>query len=933
MLYTILLFLGGAIAYGCYKVISAISPWNRFGQLTASIWVPLFTLLPRKYWEDVAPLLKRDWHYNINHKLFAQLGSAFLIAAPDRITIFIENAEAIHQITSKREAFPKPLEAYAILGQYGDNVVTLEGAAWRMHRKVVSASFNEKNAALVFKESIRQTKGLIDLWLGPDRLGDKTFNTLEKDTASLMLNIIANIGFGLKILWPGQQFPPDADPRLAKYATHDAPEGHSMSFVNALARTLDYLILLLIAPRWLLKIVPSKHAKQALEAENNFTGYLHEFLQEKIEDVRKGDINEEGMDIMGSLVRTSYGDKTANGSAAGAGPGKKGAQVPALADSEIIGNAFINIVAGHESTANVLHFALAELATNPASQRRLQKDVDDLLGGKDPENWDYEAHMNALQASMVGACINETLRLVPPVVSIPKMVTPNQDQPIVMDGVSYLLPRGATIGMETVASQRNPRYWPTKASKVSDAETDIDDFVPERWFQTESKSESAAAAIVGADTEDFGGFVGSDTSAQLYHPPRGSFIPFSDGARACLGRRIALVELVSALAVMLQKYSVELAVDEWASDADVSIMSREDKERLYKRAQDKSRETIDGATTGITLKLHGNKFIPMRLVRRGGESYESLRKPELELALDEYLAENSSTFSSDSKLASYYASRARTIGSPIKKDVDAIIEKPKVSKRRATKVPDDLVSPPPESEEEPSSTSTAVTQTPARALSLASRIPLPATPADVADAVDRSTVAVRTRVTSLYKESGIPEATRATRESLSTVHSVLFAISAFELYFLRPEILSDKYAFTIPAVSFLGTNDYPVFVPDLFLLFTSSFWSPALLWAFTSTVLPSIAGYFINLNVGSQQGRAPRRGSPVPDSAVDPLTFSIVKALISYVVYGQGVTFGGWIDETSISRINTAIYGGHKGILAGTAISGILSIYDAVLKK
>ncbi|KAI2602086.1 hypothetical protein GGR54DRAFT_554545 [Hypoxylon sp. NC1633] len=317
----------------------------------------------------------------------------------------------------------------------------------------------------------------------------------------------------------------------------------------------------------------------------------------------------------------------------------------------------------------------------------------------------------------------------------------------------------------------------------------------------------------------------------------------------------------------------------------------------------------------------------------GLKNYESLKKPELELALDEYLAENSSTFSSDSKLANYYSSRARTVGSPVKKDADGPIEKLKVAKRRATKVAEEVIATP-ESEEEPISTTTAIARTPGRALSLASRIPLPATPADVAEAVDRSTVAVRTRVASLYKESGITEATHATRENLSTVTSVLFAISAFELYFLRPEILADRYAFTIPAIAFLGTKDFPVFIPDMFLLLTSSFWSPALLWAFTSVILPSVAGYFINLTLGSSNhGRVTRRTPPPQDSVVDPLTFSIAKALISYVVYGQGITFGGWIDETSIARINTAIFGGYKGVLTGTAITGIFSIYDAVLKK
>ncbi|KAL7623209.1 hypothetical protein AAE478_006890 [Parahypoxylon ruwenzoriense] len=602
--------------------IIPISPWNRIGQIFNKVWVPLYKLLPRKFWQDIEPILNTNWQYIWNHKLFAKLGDAFLIVSPGRIICFTENAEALHQITSKREAFPKPTEAYAILGQYGQNVLTLEGAAWRMHRKITSASFNEKNAALVFRESISQTQGLINLWLGSDGLGNKTFNTIEQDTASLMLNIIANIGFGLKILWPGQSFPPHADPRLAKYATQEAPDGYTMSFVNALARTLDYLILLLVVPKWILRIIPSKHAKVALEAESNFVGYLNEFLREKIEDVRKGDNAEQGLDIMGSLVRTSYGDTSGNGSVA-AKPGKKGHQVAQLTDSEIIGNAFVNIVAGHESTANVLHFSLVELATNPASQRRLQRDIDNILGDADPNTWDYDAKMNQLLGSMVGAAVNETLRLVPPVVDIPKMVSPSQDQPLTINGVRYLLPRKATIGMVAIASQRNPRYWPTKPSKISDAETDIDDFVPERWFQTESATTAAAAAgaVEGADTEDFGGYAGSDTSAQLYRPPRGAFIPFSDGARACLGRRMAIVELVSALAAIFQKYSIELAVDEWASDEKFAGMSRNEKAEVYGLAQQKARDTVNSATSMITLKLHGNKYVPVRLVRRGEERF------------------------------------------------------------------------------------------------------------------------------------------------------------------------------------------------------------------------------------------------------------------------------------------------------------------------
>ncbi|KAJ2974800.1 hypothetical protein NUW58_g8542 [Xylaria curta] len=87
------------------------------------------------------------------------------------------------------------------------------------------------------------------------------------------------------------------------------------------------------------------------------------------------------------------------------------------------------------------------------------------------------------------------------------------------------------------------------------------------------------------------------------------------------------------------------------------------------------------------------------------------------------------------------------------------------------------------------------------------------------------------------------------------------------------------------------------------------------------------------MTTGTQHGRVARRSAQTPDTVVDPLTFSIVKALISFVIYGQGVTFGGWVNEVSIARINSAVYGGYKGILSGAAISGIFSIYDAVLKK
>lgn len=220
--------------------------------------------------------------------------------------------------------------------------------------------------------------------------------------------------------------------------------------------------------------------------------------------------------------------------------------------------------------------------------------------------------------------------------------------------------------------------------------------------------------------------------------------------------------------------------------------------------------------------------------------------------------------------------------------------------------------------------------TPSGALSLTRRIPLPATPADVARVVDERTVALRERALTFYEESGFREATYTARDTLSTVASIIVCIHAFELYYLRKEILADRYAFTIPAIPALGTTDYAVEIPDMFLLLTRSFWNPALLWALTSTAIPAFFGFYFNLSAAhSASGR--KKGSY--QFSVDPLIFSIAKAVVTYVIYQQGATFGGWIDPVSVARINSAIYGGWKGVLTGTFIMGVASFYDAVLRK
>lgn len=198
-----------------------------------------------------------DWHYHTGQTHWDRLGTeTFLVASPGTLALYTQNAELIHQITQRREAFPKNISRYGVLDMFGKNVLTTEGTLWRLHRKITSASFNEKNAAHTFAQAIHQSKGMLNMWFGQE--GAKTGTTgtirsLEHDTMTWALNIIGYVGFGLHMLWPGETMPKDVDPTLAKYGSLNPPAGHKLTFADSLAKTLERIFAILALNETLLR--------------------------------------------------------------------------------------------------------------------------------------------------------------------------------------------------------------------------------------------------------------------------------------------------------------------------------------------------------------------------------------------------------------------------------------------------------------------------------------------------------------------------------------------------------------------------------------------------------------------------------------------------------------------------------------------------------
>ncbi|KAL8828128.1 MAG: hypothetical protein Q9170_006731, partial [Blastenia crenularia] len=301
------------------------------------------------------------------------------------------------------------------------------------------------------------------------------------------------------------------------------------------------------------------------------------------------------MDLMGSLLK---GAGITPESLSQAPSPEKPAPKQTLSDSEIMGNAFVFLLAGHETAANSIHFSCVYLALHPTSQRRLQASLDRIFGSRPISEWDYDRDFNPLFGTMAGAVLAEELRLIPPVSAIPKCV-PNHSppQPLLINGKEYSIPPATYINLVSLAVHRNPKSWPAgpptdpdhPAHPTSNPDNDLEEFKPERWIRADGKNnshDSTTTLDTDPASEDAPNTAtGTSSSANLHRPPRGAYIPFSEGYRACLGRRFAQTEVLAVLAVIFKFYSVELAVDKYASDDEVEGMEEEEKRGVWEKVR------------------------------------------------------------------------------------------------------------------------------------------------------------------------------------------------------------------------------------------------------------------------------------------------------------------------------------------------------------
>ncbi|TGJ85045.1 hypothetical protein E0Z10_g3720 [Xylaria hypoxylon] len=495
--------------------------------LETEIIAQLFTPILRKLytaqlndgngWPQWCRFMIKDWSWEDKRRAHDQYGDVFLVVSPQGIICYSADAEMGWDVMSRRSEFTKPRDKYKILEPYGPNVVTAEGSTYRFHLRITAPSFSESTGIneLVWQETTRQTKLLMDNWT------KGLTKKLEEDVGAMTLGVISLAGFGKRVESVHEQ-------------SKDVEAGFEISFLTGLQLIARHIFAVLVFPTWFLDWTPWA---QASLAKRQLEKYLRAMIRNGSKPLAPDDSIAKGsVTLLDSIVGTAREDAQNTQNQL---KGKR----HGFTENEVMGNLFIYLLAGYETTANSIHYGLLALAANPDIQSKVIEEIDDVYKNaieNGREDLTYNDDFPRLEYTF--GFMYEVFRLYPSVVLITKVCEASETIKIqerkTKTVKTHTLPAGCRVYLSSPGVHYHPRYW-----------EDPEELHPERWLTDKFSHGGDKATHQGKHV------AASDKTRQM----RGTLLTFSDGGRACLGRKFAQAEYMAFLAVLLRRFRVSFA--------------------------------------------------------------------------------------------------------------------------------------------------------------------------------------------------------------------------------------------------------------------------------------------------------------------------------------------------------------------------------------
>jgi cytochrome P450 len=363
---------------------------------------------------------------------------------------FVAGPEYIEDILVKQAArFKKDRVSRQLSRAIGEGLVVSEGDLWRRQRRLMQPAFHQAELRSYGGVMVELAKEAAASW----RSGET--RNVHEDMMALTLNIVAKLLFGTDV-------------------TADAREvGQTISTLME-----DFSGALGLGALTPLGRLPTPRGLRIRRDVARLDRVVYRIIAERRAAA------EPGHDLLSLLL---------------AARDEEGGR---MSDRQLRDETLTLFVAGHETTALALTYALFLLAQHPEHQAALAREVGRVLAGRDPEFADLE------RLTFTEAVLLETMRLYPPVWGV------GREALVDVDVGGFHLPKGSSVFMSQWAVHRDPALFP-----------DPERFDPGRWAK-------------GA--RDL---------------PRFAYFPFGGGPRICIGNRFAMMEATLVLAVLARRFT------------------------------------------------------------------------------------------------------------------------------------------------------------------------------------------------------------------------------------------------------------------------------------------------------------------------------------------------------------------------------------------
>jgi cytochrome P450 len=361
-------------------------------------------------------------------------------------------------LVHKAKSFKKDVMSHMLHPATGDGIFLSEGEFWKRQRRMVTPTFHKQKIAIYADAMVSYIETMCEWWSGGG----------ERDVVPDIMETA--LGIATKTL-----FSVDLDCELGR------------KLAAAMSEVMTTVAMRITSALPLPEFVPTPLMLRLKRAVAELDKLVYQFIEERKNGQSSAD------DLLSLLLEARDNDGDGTG----------------MTDRQVRDEVMTIFMAGFETTSLSLAWMCHVLATHPAIQSQLRREVVEMLGERRATAADYT------RLPYTESVVNETLRLYPPVAMI------GREALVDVELGGYRIRKGTAVWPAPWITHRDPHLWDMPL-----------EFRPERW-----------------------------TSGSRAERPKHSFFPFGGGPHNCIGRMYAMMEMVLGIATIVRKYELDSVPD------------------------------------------------------------------------------------------------------------------------------------------------------------------------------------------------------------------------------------------------------------------------------------------------------------------------------------------------------------------------------------